>query len=85
MAGAAPAPDYRKLDEIAAMLRGRNTAQYAIKSGKAVDEAGYVVLGGSEQWVTVRGYDRDNPVLLFLHGGPGDVTNPWSFACFAPW
>jgi len=24
-------------------------------------------------------------VLLFLHGGPGDVTNPWAFALFAPW
>jgi pimeloyl-ACP methyl ester carboxylesterase len=24
-------------------------------------------------------------VLLFLHGGPGDVTNPWSFLFFAPW
>jgi pimeloyl-ACP methyl ester carboxylesterase len=24
-------------------------------------------------------------VLLFLHGGPGDATNPWTFALFAPW
>jgi pimeloyl-ACP methyl ester carboxylesterase len=24
-------------------------------------------------------------VLLFLHGGPGDVTNPWAFAMFAAW
>src|SRR5947209_362371 len=77
--------EYRKLDELVSLLRARNAKQYAITSPKGIDEAGYVTLGGIEQWVTVRGRDRDNPVLLFLHGGPGDVTNPWTFALFAPW
>jgi pimeloyl-ACP methyl ester carboxylesterase len=77
--------EYRKFDELATFLRARNAKQYAIPSPKGIDEASYVTLGGIEQWVTVRGRDRDNPVLLFLHGGPGDVTNPWSFALFAPW
>lgn len=84
---APPASDaaYRKFDELLSFLRARNAKQYAISSPKGMDESSYVTLGGIEQWVTIRGEDRNNPVLLFLHGGPGDVTNPWSFALFAPW
>jgi pimeloyl-ACP methyl ester carboxylesterase len=66
-------------------VRARNAEQYAILSPKGIDEGSFVKIGGIEQWITIRGQDRDNPVLLFLHGGPGDVTNPWSFALFAPW
>ena len=86
----APAPlatdsEYHKFDELLSFLRNRNAKQYAISSPKGIDESSFVTLGGIEQWVTIRGEDHDNPVLLFLHGGPGDVTNPWSFMLFAPW
>jgi pimeloyl-ACP methyl ester carboxylesterase len=77
--------EYRKFDDLASFLRTRNAEQYAILSPKGIDERRFVKIGGIEQWITIRGQDRDNPVLLFLHGGPGDVTNPWSFALFAPW
>jgi pimeloyl-ACP methyl ester carboxylesterase len=77
--------DYREFDETLAVLRARNAKQFAMDPTKGIDEASYVSIGGIEQWVTIRGQNRNNPVLLFLHGGPGDVTNPWTFALFAPW
>ena len=40
-----------------------------------IQEARYVTLGGIEQWITIRGADRANPVLLLVHGGPGDAQS----------
>ena len=61
------------------------TAQaIAIHSTNGIDEAMYVKIGGIEQWVQVRGQDRNNPVLLCLHGGPGATWLPLT-ALLSPW
>jgi pimeloyl-ACP methyl ester carboxylesterase len=51
-------------------LRRRN-ARLLRGAGRPVDEAGYIPAGGIDHFVTIRGASRDNPVLVFLHGGPG--------------
>ncbi|MBC7895725.1 MAG: alpha/beta hydrolase [Cytophagaceae bacterium] len=77
--------DLRILDGMLAFLRTRNARDYAITTPDGIDESRYVTIGGIEQYITIRGEDRSNPVLLFLHGGPGDATNPWGYAAFRSW
>jgi pimeloyl-ACP methyl ester carboxylesterase len=79
------AGEFQKLDPALKFLRIRNARDYAVTSPNGIDEANYVKIGGLEQWITIRGEDRKNPVLLFLHGGPGDATNPWGYAGFRNW
>jgi pimeloyl-ACP methyl ester carboxylesterase len=87
--GSTPQPqvdaDFQKLGAVMQFLRNRNAQDYAITGQSGIDDARYVQVGGIEQWITIRGEDRTNPVLLFLHGGPGDATNPWGYAGFRSW
>lgn len=75
----------RKLDTTLDFIRKRNAQDYAISTPNGIDEAKYLKVGGIEQRVTIRGEDRANPVVLVLHGGPGDTTNPWGYAGFRAW
>ena len=57
---------------------------YAQRSAQRIEDASFITIGGIEQWVTMRGDDRRNPVLLLLHGGPGDVQSPY-VSTYAPY
>lgn len=55
----------------------RNARILAINTPNGIVEEHFVRIGGIDQWIQIRGEDRDNPVMLILHGGPG-----WSNATF---
>jgi hypothetical protein len=65
--------------------RQHETAQaIAIHTPNGIDEAMYVKIGGIDQWIQIRGQDRNNPVLLCLHGGPGGSWLALT-TLFLPW
>ena len=61
-----------------------NALDLAIHTPNGIEETMFVPLGGIDQWIQIRGEDRRNPVLLFMHGGPGNSESAVS-ALFRPW
>ncbi|GAA3924800.1 alpha/beta fold hydrolase [Luteimonas lutimaris] len=52
-----------------------------IVAPEGIQESYKARIGGIDQWINVRGQDRDNPVILFIHGGPASPLTPtlWEF------
>jgi proline iminopeptidase len=74
----------RQIALFAAVVVVLATSVYARVSARRIEEASFVRIGGIEQWVTIRGDDARKPVLLLLHGGPGDVQSPF-ISTYAPY
>jgi pimeloyl-ACP methyl ester carboxylesterase len=56
-----------------------------IVSPNGVEELLPVQINGITQWMSIRGRDRRNPILLYLHGGPGSPTMPEAYTFQSPW
>ncbi len=59
--------------------RARHIYRHSIVSERGIEECSYVELGGIRQYVQIRGQDISNPIILFLHGGPGNPTSCISY------
>jgi pimeloyl-ACP methyl ester carboxylesterase len=60
------------------LMQRRNARRLIIHQPGGIREEQFVTIGGIEQWITIRGQDRSNPVLLILHGGPGSPYTPFN-------
>ena len=63
---------------LAARLIGKAVNQRTPEGG--INETLYADINGTKQWINIYGQDTENPVLLYLHGGPGGTTSwlDWS-------
>src|ERR1700722_7018580 len=57
----------------------------AITSPTGITSLERVRIGGIDQWIQVRGQDVDNPILLFVHGGPGVAFIPLAGSFQGAW
>ncbi|MCY1014504.1 alpha/beta fold hydrolase [Pyxidicoccus sp. MSG2] len=56
-----------------------------IASRDGVEELLEIPVGETKQWISVRGRDRRNPILLMIHGGPASPELPTSWAFQGGW
>jgi pimeloyl-ACP methyl ester carboxylesterase len=56
-----------------------------VATADGIEELKAVPIGGIQQWISVRGRSRDNPILLFLHGGPASTEMPAAWTFQGPW
>jgi len=66
-------------------VRHQIADERAIRSSGGIDSLESVRIGGIDQWIHIRGENANNPVLLFIHGGPGVAFIALSGTIQRPW
>lgn len=67
------------------IVRAIGKAYYSRTPQGGINESMYVEINGTKQWISIYGEDRSNPVLLYLHGGPGVSTSLYDYAFTRKW
>jgi proline iminopeptidase len=74
-------PDTWSRDSIVARLADLRR----IHTPEGIEALEPVDIDGTKQWISIRGLNRANPVLLVIHGGPGSPIMASSWAFQKPW
>lgn len=68
-----------------ALAAAKPVPAVAAPAHAAINEEGFVRIGGIDQWVTIHGEDRSKPVILMVHGGPGNPMTLYAAPYFKAW
>ena len=66
-------------------VRAVGKAIYSKTPEGGINESRYIDVNGTKQWINIYGEDINNPVLLYLHGGPGSATSEIDYAFTRKW
>lgn len=61
------------------MIRFIKAQTYKIHTNAGIQKTDYIIIGGIEQYIQIRGEDRSNPIIIMLHGGPGNAMAFYSY------
>lgn len=67
------------------LIRAIGKAVYSRTPDGGINESMYIDVNGTKQWINIYGEDVNNPVLLYLHGGPGSATSQTDYAFTRKW
>lgn len=59
-------------------LQSAERIRQAIDPAVGISTLEAIEIGGIRQWIRIRGRQRDKPVLIFVHGGPGFPQMPFA-------
>lgn len=79
--GASPSKPPTGLDEARSIIADVQK----IVTPNGIEETLEVDLNGTRQVINIRGTDKKNPVLIYVHGGPGSVEMPMAWTFQRPW
>ncbi|MFC3652025.1 alpha/beta fold hydrolase [Dyella humi] len=81
--------DVSSQDKASPMTRAEVTRIIAnsrrIVSPNGIETLVKVPINGTDQWLSIRGKNRRNPILLVLHGGPASPSMPSDYTYQSPW
>lgn len=63
-------------------IRNYHAIKGRVYSANGIEEEGYIDLCGQEQYYLIRGEDINNPVIIWIHGGPAspDTMETYAFS-----
>lgn len=59
-------------------MQRKNAKRLEITSPDGIRQEKFVKINSIDQWITIRGQNKNNPVLVIVHGGPGSPYTPFN-------